>query len=211
MKVLLINGSPNEKGCTYTALSEMVKIFNQENIESEIFHIGVDSISPCKACRACVKLQKCVIDDSVNSLLEKINEYDGFVIGSPVHYASASGVISPFLDRLFFAGSRKIGENPFKHKPATAVVSARRAGATATIDQLNKYFLINQMPIISGRYWNMVHGNTPEEVKQDIEGLQNMRFVARNMVWFLKCKEAGIKAGIELPKSEDVIYTNFIR
>ena len=107
MKVLLINGSPNEKGCTYTALSEMVKIFNQENIESEIFHIGVDSISPCKACRACVKLQKCVIDDSVNSLLEKINEYDGFVIGSPVHYASASGVISPFLDRLFFCRLKK--------------------------------------------------------------------------------------------------------
>lgn len=211
MKVLLINGSPNEKGCTYTALSEMVEVFNSEGIETEIFHIGTDAISPCRACRACVKLQKCVVNDSVNVLLDKIDKYDGFVLGSPVHYASASGVISPFLDRLFYAGSRKIGQNPFKHKPATAIVSARRAGATATLDQLNKYFLINQMPVISGRYWNMVHGNTPEEVKQDIEGLQNMRFVARNMAWFLKCKEAGERAGILPPVSEEVIYTNFIR
>lgn len=211
MKVLLINGSPNEKGCTYTALSEMVEVFHKEGIETEIFYVGVDAISPCRACRACTQLQKCVVDDKVNVLLEKIHQYDGFVIGSPVHYASASGVISPFLDRLFYAGSRKIGQNPFKHKPGTAIVSARRAGSTATLDQLNKYFLINQMPVISGRYWNMVHGNTPDEVRQDLEGLQNMRFVARNMAWFLKCKEAGRRAGILPPESEEVIYTNYIR
>ena len=146
-----------------------------------------------------------------NILLASIPEYDGFVIGSPVHYASASGVISPFLDRLFFAGSRIPSGNPFRLKPATAVVSCRRAGSTATLDQLNKYFLINQMPIISGRYWNMVHGNTPEQVKQDLEGLQNLRIVAKNLAWHLKCKEAGEKAGILPPVVEDTIYTNFIR
>lgn len=211
MRVLLINGSPNEKGCTYTALTELSKTLQNEGIDSEMFYIGTDPIAPCRACKACVKLQKCVINDKVNELLEKIDNYDGFVIGSPVHYASASGVISPFLDRLFYAGSRKIGKNPFKHKPATSVVTCRRAGSTATIDQINKYFLINQMPIISGRYWNMVHGNTPDEIMQDIEGLQNIRFVARNLAWFLKCKQAGEKAGINPPESEEVIYTNYIR
>ena len=211
MKVLLINGSPNEKGCTYTALNEVAQTLNQENIETTIFHIGTEPIAPCRDCRACTKLQKCVIDDSVNELLATIKDYDGFVVGSPVHYASASGVISPFLDRLFFAGSRVPSENPFRLKPATAVVSCRRAGSTATIDQLNKYFLINQMPIISGRYWNMVHGSNPEQVKQDLEGLQNLRIVAKNMAWFLKCKEAGVNAGLTLPDAEETIYTNFIR
>lgn len=211
MKVLLINGSPNEKGCTYTALSEIAETLNKEGIETNIYYIGKEPLSPCRACRACVKLQKCVINDKVNELLETIDDYDGFVIGSPVHYASASGVISPFLDRLFYAGSRKPAKNPFRLKPATAIVSCRRAGATATLDQLNKYFLINQMPIISGRYWNMVHGNTPEEVRQDLEGMQNMRIVARNMAWILKCKEAAKKAKIEEPQAEDTIYTNFIR
>lgn len=211
MKVLLINGSPHEKGCTYTALNEIANTLSKEGIESEFYYIGTDAIAPCRACKACIKLGKCIIDDGVNKLLEKIDCYDGFVIGSPVHYASASGAISPFLDRLFYAGSRKIGKNPFKHKPGAAIVSCRRAGSTATLDQLNKYFLINQMPLISGRYWNMVHGNTPEEVLQDIEGIQNMRFVARNLAWFLKCKQAGEQAGIKEPESEEVIYTNYIR
>ena len=211
MKVLLINGSPNEKGCTYTALSEIAKTLNSENIETEIYYIGTELIAPCKDCRACTKLQKCVINDKVNELLARIRDFDGFVIGSPVHYASASGVISPFLDRLFFAGSRIPGENPFRLKPGTAVVSCRRAGSTATLDQLNKYFLINQMPIISGRYWNIVHGSNPEQVLQDLEGMQNMRIVARNMAWHLKCKEAGDKTGIKAPEAEDTIYTNFIR
>ena len=211
MKVLLINGSPNEKGCTYTALSEIANTLNQDSIDTYIYHIGTGAIAPCRDCRACVELHKCVINDKVNELLETIDDYDGFVIGSPVHYASASGVISPFLDRLFFAGSRIPNKNPFRLKPATAVVSCRRAGSTATLDQLNKYFLINQMPIISGRYWNMVHGSTPEQVKQDEEGMQNMRIVAHNMSWHLKCKEAGIKAGIVPPRAETTIYTNFIR
>ena len=211
MKVLLINGSPNEKVCTYTALNEIAETLNKENIDTEIYYIGVDAVAPCRDCRACVKLQKCVIDDKVNELLARIHEFDGFVIGSPVHYASASGVISPFLDRLFFAGSRIPGANPFRLKPATAVVSCRRAGSTATLDQLNKYFLINQMPIISGRYWNMVHGSTPEQVKKDLEEMQNMRIVGKNFAWHLKCKEAAEKAGIAAPEAEETIYTNFIR
>lgn len=211
MKVLLINGSPNEKGCTYTALEEIAHTLNMNEIDTEIYYIGKEAIVPCRDCRCCVKLQRCVIDDKVNELLLRISDFDGFVVGSPVHYASASGVISPFLDRLFFAGSRMPGKNPFRHKPGTAVVSCRRAGSTATLDQLNKYFLINQMPIISGRYWNMVHGSTPEQVKKDLEGMQNMRIVAKNLAWHLKCKEAGKKLGIIPPKAEDTIYTNFIR
>ena len=210
MKVLLINGSPNAKGCTYTALNEIADTLHIEGIETEIYNIGTEPIAPCKSCRACSQLKKCITDDKVNELLERIAEFDGFVIGSPVHYASASGSIVPFLDRLFYAEARS-GKNSFRHKPATAIVSARRAGTTATLDQLNKYFLINQMPIISGRYWNMVHGSTPEDVKKDLEGLQNMRVVARNLAWFLKCKEAAIKSGIDYPIQEDVIHTNFIR
>lgn len=210
MKVLLINGSPNAKGCTYTALTEISNTLTKEGIESEIYHIGTDPIAPCKACGACATLKRCVINDKVNELLNIIGDFDGYVIGSPVHYASASGVIAPFLDRLFYAGYRS-GQNLFKHKPGTAIVSARRAGTTTTLDQLNKYFQINQMPIISGRYWNMVHGSTPEQVKQDLEGMQNMRIIARNMAWFLKCKEAGAKAGIKYPDAEETIFTNFIR
>jgi len=210
MKVLLINGSPNEKGCTYTALKEVSETLRQEGIDSEIYYVGTNSFAPCRACRACSTLKKCVIDDSVNILLERLHEFDGLVIGSPVHYASASGVITPFLDRLFYAEARS-GRNSLRHKPGTVVVSARRAGTTATIDQLNKYFLISQMPVISGRYWNMVHGSTPEDVKKDEEGLQNMRIVARNMAWFLKCKEVAKKSGITEPVMEDIVHTNFIR
>ena len=141
--------------------------------------------------------------------MEKAKDFDGFIFGSPVHYASAGGLITSFLDRVFFSSfSRK---DVFLHKPAAAVASARRAGTTATLDQLNKYFGITQMPIISGRYWNMVHGATAEEVKQDLEGLQNMRILARNMAWHLKCQEAGKKAGVPMPKEEEITFTNFIR
>ena len=210
MKVVLINGSPNEKGCTYTALNEMAQTLNQEGIETEIYYIGKDPIAPCRACRACGKIGHCVINDKVNDFVEYARNFDGYVIGSPVHYGSASGVVVPFLDRAFFVDFMS-GHNSFIHKPATAIVSARRAGTTATLDQLNKYFQINQMPIISGRYWNMVHGATPDEVKQDKEGMQNMRILARNMAYFLKCRELAIKAGLEPPKQEEVEFTNFIR
>lgn len=210
MKALLINGSPKKQGCTYTALNEIAETLKKEGIESEIYYIGIDPVAPCRGCGACGKLGKCVINDKVNELLEKLNEFDGIIVGSPVHYASASGGIVPFLDRLFYANFRA-GKADLRLKPGSAIVSARRAGTTATIDQLNKYFQIMQMPVISGRYWNMVHGNTPEEVKQDEEGMQNMRILARNFAYYLKCKEAAKNAGITMPETEQTIFTNFIR
>lgn len=210
MKVLLINGSPKEKGCTYTALLEISKTLQEEGVDSEIYNIGNSPIAPCRACGACGKLGRCAIDDEVNELLERLNEFDGIIIGSPVHYASASGGTVAFLDRLFYANARA-GKADLRMKPGSAIASARRAGTTATIDELNKYFQIHQMPIISGRYWNMVHGQTPDDVKKDLEGLQNMRFLARNMAYYLKCIEAGQNAGIKLPKQEEVTFTNFIQ
>ena len=207
MKVLLVNGSPHEKGCTFTALSEIAAQLKKEGVETEIFNIGVQPIMPCMACRACRKLGKCVIDDKVNEFVAKAAECDGFVLGSPVHYASASGVIVPFMDRAFYSAAPEV----FRMKPAAAVVSARRAGTTATLDQLNKYFQISEMPVVSGRYWNMVHGNTPDEVRQDKEGLQNMRILAKNMAYLLKCKQAAAKAGIVPPEREPPEHTNFIR
>lgn len=211
MKVLLFNGSPHKNGCTYTALEEISKTLKEEGIDSEIYQIGNKPIGACRACYACAKLGKCVIDDSVNLFLDYAKDFDGFIFGSPVHYASACGGITAFLDRAFFVASRSGRSDIFIHKPGAAIASARRAGTTAALDQLNKYFTISQMPIISGRYWNMVHGASPEDVKQDLEGLQNMRILARNMAWHLKCKEAGEKAGIKMPKTEDVVFTNFIR
>lgn len=207
MKVILVNGSPRKNGCTYTALCEVEKTLNEEGIETEIFQLGADAISGCRACRACAKLGRCVIDDKVNEFVKMAAEADGFIFGSPVHYAAASGSVTSFMDRAFFSG-----KGVFTFKPAACVISARRAGTTAAFDQLNKYFTISQMPVISSRYWNMVHGSNPEDVKKDAEGLQIMRMLGRNMAWFLKLREAGDKAGIPLPKQEDEInFTNFIR
>jgi len=211
MKVLLLNTSPHKNGCTFTALSEIAKMLSQEGIESEIFHVGTKPIASCRACGACQKLGKCVIDDAVNEFVEKAKGADAFVFGSPVHYASATGAAASFLDRAFFSAFRSGRGDIFKHKAGAVVASARRAGTTATLDQLAKYFSITEMPIISGRYWNMVHGNTPEEAAQDAEGMQNMRILARNIAWHLKCKEAADKAGVPLPQSEEIVFTNFIR
>ena len=158
----------------------------------------------------CAEIERCSFDDRVNDFLDIVNDADGFIFGSPVHYAAASGAITSFMDRVFYADLVG-GRQSFYLKPAAAVISARRAGTTATFDQLNKYFTISQMPIISSRYWNMVHGAKPEDVKKDLEGLQTMRVLARNMAWFLKCKDAGTKAGIQLPEKEEIIFTNFIR
>lgn len=210
MKVLLINGSPHEKGCTYTALKEIADQLEKEGVGSEIYHIGTEAIRPCLACRACAKIGKCVINDKVNDFVNKAEEFDAYVIGSPVHYASASGVAVPFLDRAFFSAFMS-GRDFFRSRPGAAVVSARRAGTTATLDQLNKYFQIAEMPVISGRYWNMVHGGTPEEVRQDKEGMQNMRILAKNLAYWLKCKEAAAQADILPPAAEPVEFTNFIR
>ena len=211
MKVLLVNGSSHKEGCTYTALTEVEKSLNKEGIETDIFWIGNKPISGCIACKACVKLKKCVFNnDKVNEFIEIAKDYDGFIFGTPVHWAAASGAITSFLDRVFYADSCG-GRKSFYLKPAATVISARRAGTTATFDQINKYFGILQMPIITSQYWNMVHGAKPEEVKQDLEGMQIMRTLGRNMAFFLKCKEAGIKAGVKLLEVEPTVFTNFIR
>ena len=208
MKVLLINGSPNAKGCTYTALSEVAKALESESIKTEIIHLGNGPIRACTACRGCIS-GKCVLnDDLVNPTLEKAKDVDAFVFGSPVHFAAASGQITSFLSRLFFAG--RVGKC-FENKPGAAIVSCRRGGATAALDQLNKYFTISNMPIVSSQYWNMIHGNTPEEVKQDLEGMQTMRNLGKNMAWLLKCIHAGKKAGLPSPEREPRMTTNFIR
>ncbi len=210
MKVLLVNGSPHKKGCTWTALNEVAKTLNEEGIETEIFWIGIKPLAGCTACKSCAKTGRCVFDDTVNDFLEIAKDADGFIFGSPVHYASASGAITSFMDRVFYT-DMQAGRQTFSLKPAAAVVSARRAGTTATFDQLNKYFTISEMPIISSRYWNMVHGAQPEDVEKDLEGLQIMRFLARNMAFFLKCKEAGLRAGVKLPVQEKTVFTNFVR
>jgi len=195
MKVLLINGSPHEKGSTYTALSEIAAELEANGIEAEIFHIGTAPISGCRACGACGKLGRCVIDDVVNKAREKAKEADGFIFGSPVYYASANGSMISFMDRLFYSGKEL-----FAFKPAACVTAARRAGTTATFDELNKYLTISQMPIVSSCYWNNVIGRTPEEVLRDEEGLRIMRTLGRNMAWMLKSLEAAKAAGVALPE-----------
>ena len=205
MKVLLVNGSPHKEGCTFTALSEVAKALNDNDVETEIFWIGTKPIIGCNACSKCRTKGQCVFNDVVNEFSKKAREADGFIFGSPVYYAAASGQITSFLDRLFYSNG-----GLFKHKPGAVVCSARRGGTTATYDQLNKYLGISQMPIISSYYWNMVHGNTPEEVLQDEEGLCTMRQLGNNMAFYLKCIEAGREKGLE-PLEEPKIATNFIR
>jgi multimeric flavodoxin WrbA len=208
MKVLLVNGSPHEKGCTYTALSEVAGALEKQGIETEIFYIGREPISGCIGCGSCQKTGKCFRNDIVNEFIDKAAEIDGFVFGSPVHFASASGVLTSFMDRVFFSNMRT---GLLSYKPSAAVMSARRGGTTATFDQINKYFTISNMPIVSSQYWNMVHGSKPEDVKQDLEGMQTMRTLGNNMAWLLKCIEAGKTAGVSLPEKEVRAITNFIR
>ena len=210
MKILLVNGSPHKEGCTYTALAEVGAALNQSGIDTDVFWIGNKPLSGCIACKSCIQKNRCVFDDTVNEFLELAGDYDGFVFGTPVHWGGAAGAITSFLDRAFYADLNG-GGNRFLLKPAAAVMSARRAGTTATWDQMNKYFGLMQMPIISSRYWNMVHGNTPEQVRQDLEGVQIMHILGKNMAFFLKCKEAGLAAGVALPEQETISFTNFIR
>lgn len=207
MKVMMINGSPNKKGCTFTALGEVAAELERHGIESEIRHIGNKPIAGCQACMACWETGFCVFKaDPVNELGDALKEADALVIGSPVYYAGPNGALCALLDRMFFSNMGK-----FKYKPGAAVVSCRRGGSTASFDRLNKYFTISHMPIVSSQYWNMVHGNTPDEVREDKEGLQTMRTLARNMTWLLKCIEAGRQADVSLPEHEEQIMTNFIR
>lgn len=211
MKVLLVNGSPNKEGCTYTALFEVAKTLNQEGIDTEIFWIGNKPVGGCIACRKCGETGKCVLEDSVNVFRLKAYEADGFVFGTPVHYGAAGGNMTGFMDRLFYSELCGNGNKAFRMKPGAAVISARRAGTTATFDQLIKYFTIQEMPVVSTRYWNMVHGARPEDVLQDEEGLFTMKELGRNMAYLLRCKEAGKNAGINPPEQEMKPYTNFIR
>lgn len=206
MKVLLVNGSPHAKGCTWTALSEVAAELEKQGIGTQIFQLGTQPVAGCIACGSCRKTGRCFREDKVNEALALVPDFDGFVFGSPVYYASASGQLESFLDRLFFAGS-----SLFANKPGAAVVSCRRGGATAAFEQINKYFGMNNMPVVTSIYWNQVHGNTPDEVRQDAEGLLTMRQLARNMAWMLRCFEAGKAAGIPLPEKEPAVKTNFIR
>jgi multimeric flavodoxin WrbA len=183
MKVVLVNGSPHEKGCTFTALQEISCCLNAEGILSEIYWIGLKPLSGCIACEKCRTLKKCVFDDKVNEFREIATNSDGFIFGTPVHWAAIAGTMTCFMDRLFYSEVRA-GNKNFYLKPAAAVVSARRAGTTSTFDQVNKYFTHLQMPIIASQYWNMVHGNKSTDVAEDLEGLQTMRTLARNMAFF---------------------------
>ncbi len=205
MKVLLVNGSSREKGCTYQALCEVERALNEENIQTEIVFIGNAPLSDCIACGSCAKTGKCVFDDVVNEIAEKAKDCDGFVFGSPVYYAHPSGRLLTVMDRLFYSGGRH-----FAFKPAAAVTSARRAGTTASFDVINKYFSICSMPIVSSTYWNHVYGSKAEDVAQDKEGLMTMYNLGKNMAWLLKCIESGKKDGIDRPENEKV-RTSFIR
>ena len=206
MKVLMLNGSPHEHGCTCTALREAADAIEKRGIETEILWLGKGEVSGCMGCGACRRIGKCVRNDVVNETAAKLGEYDALIVGSPVYYAGPSGQICAFLDRLFYSAGGKLAG-----KPGAAVVSCRRGGATAAFDRLNKYFTINCMPIVSSNYWNQIHGNTPEEAKQDAEGLQTMRTLGENMAWLLQCIEAGRKAGVPAPEAGPKIKTNFIR
>lgn len=205
MKVLLINGSPSPRGCTYTALTEVEKSLNAESIETEIIHVGHKDIRGCIACRKCKTIGKCIFDDIVNETAPKFQQCDGIVVGSPVYYASANGTMVSFLDRLFYSTP---GDKTMK--VGAAVVSARRGGTTATFDELNKYFTISNMPIASSQYWNMVHGYTPEDVYADKEGCQIMRTLGKNMAFLIKSINLG-KEAYGLPEKEEQVFTNFSR
>lgn len=208
MKVLLVNGSSNLKGCTYTALSEVAGVLEQNGIETEFVQLGNGPIRDCIGCGACRNNGGvCAFnEDNVNAFIQKAKEADGFVFGSPVYYAHPSGRLLSFMDRAFFAGKKN-----FAYKPAAAVVSARRAGTTGSVDVITKHFTISNMPVVPSNYWNIVHGSKPEDVRQDLEGMQIMRNLGLNMAWMLKCIEAGKKAGVPLPVAEEKIWTNFIR
>ena len=207
MKVLLLNGSPHPAGCTYTALSEVAGALNEAGVDTEILQAGRDNVGGCLGCGGCRKTGRCVRGGLVNDILDRADEFDALVIGAAVHYASPNGAFLALLDRLFFAG----GSRAFANKPGAAVVSARRAGTTASLEVLQKYINYSNMLLVGSQYWPMVHGNSAEEVRRDEEGMQIMRQLGRNMAWLLHCIEAGRAAGIPDPEHEPRIGTNFIR
>lgn len=204
MKVLLINGSPHAKGNTFTALSEAAKALQAEGVETEIVSIGTNAVRGCIACRKCAQTGRCIFsDEPYNTLYAKLDEADGLIVGSPVYYAGPNGSLCALLDRLFFSGGKKLS-----YKPAASVAVCRRGGASAAFDRLNKYFTINNMPVVSSQYWNSVHGREPGEAARDAEGLQTMRTLGRNMAWLLKKIHQG---GVSYPQRETPVFTNFIR
>lgn len=207
MKVLLVNGSPHPHGSTFSALSQVAEQLNKAGIETNIMQIGGKAIRGCIACGKCAETGYCIFkDDPVNEGIDLLKAADGLVVGSPVYYAGPNATMCAFLDRVFFLKSA-----PYAFKPAAAIVSCRRGGASASFDRLNKYFTIARMPVVSSQYWNSVHGNNAEEEHQDLEGMQTMRTLGDNMAWLLKCIEAGKKSGINPPTPEKWISTNFIR
>ena len=206
MKVLLVNGSPRQHGCTYTALTEAANALHARGIETEIVWVGNKEIAGCTACGGCRNTGKCIFNDLVNEIIAKLDTYDGFIFGTPVYYGGPSGQILSVMNRLFYAASGKMAG-----KPVSAVVSCRRGGASAAFQQMNMHFMMTNMIVITSQYWNQVHGNTPEEVLQDAEGLQTMRTLAENMSFVLRSIEAGQAAGVPRPAYEPKQRTNFIR
>lgn len=211
MKVMLVNGSPHKNGCTHRALAEVAAALDTNGIESEIFWIGAKPAAGCMACGRCRETGACIFNDAVNEFRAHAELADGFVFGAPVHYAHAASSLMGFMDCLFYSNGKAGAADVLSFKPAAAIASARRAGTTAALDDIQKFFTISNMPIVSSRYWNMVHGCTPEEVEQDQEGLWTMRQLGRNMAWLLKSLEAGREARIGLPDREAGSFTSFIR
>ena len=197
-KILLINGSPHQFGCTYTALKVVAASLDKNGVDTDFFWIGNKPVAGCIACKSCVETHRCVQDDIVNSFLDIVDNYDGFVFGSPVYFASATGSLTAFLDRAFYSGIYRTGR--LVGKPAACVVSCRRAGSSAALDQLNKYVTISGMLLVSAKYWNMVHGNTPEQVLADAEGINNLNFLGDNMSWVVKALQCAKNNGILPPK-----------
>lgn len=205
-KVLLINGSPHEFGCTYTALKEVADTLEKNGVETEFLYLGTKPVAGCIACGKCSQTGRCIFDDQVNRVLDKLAEYQGIVVGSPVYFAGPTGQICAFLDRLFYCGGDRM-----KGKVAAAVVSCRRGGATAAFDRLNKYFTISNMHVAGSQYWNQIHGKTPAQAVKDLEGLQTMRTLGQNMAWLIKSIEAGETGRLAAPEYETRQRTNFIQ
>ena len=203
MKVLVINGSPHNKNTTWRALDEIQRTLQSEGIDSEIYHVPADTAG-CMGCGYCARNGFCVRKDHVNDIAARMDEFDGIIVGTPTYYASPSGSLIAFMDRLFYSAGSKLTK-----KPAAAVAIARRGGTETSFDVINKYFAINEMPIITSTYWNNVFGFNPSDAEKDLEGLQTMRNLARNMAWILKVIDAGKKAGIEPPKTEKSHFTSF--
>ena len=205
MKVILVNGSARKDGCTHTALETMAEVLRAEGIDTEEYFIGNAPMADCLACRSCWETGKCVLDDGINDFVAKARAADGFVFGSTVYFAHPSGRLLTFMDRVFYSGA-----DAFAFKPAAAVLCARRAGTTASMDVINKYFTINAMPVVSSTYWNHVYGAQPEQVQEDPEGLQTMTNLGRNMAWLLKCIALGKEHGVPAPENPKVL-TSFVR